>query len=92
MDIGPCDFVECVHEEPCDACGAASGLTVGSVYVVLEVGYWPISAFREAPGVILMKPPVPPGHAAFPLDWFRPIYRPKGDFLESLKIKELEPA
>lgn len=89
--IGPGDFVECVSAV--NTCHLPNGYAHGCVYVVEE-------CFREfgwdALNCVGMARPADIGsdQRGWPIEAFRPIYRPRADLIETLlaPAPEMEPA
>ena len=93
--IGPGDWVECIRTGDGRADHPGRGFTLGKLYCVREVSAknYPCPCGRTCGGLRFtnMKDPA--------IGWwsacaFRPIYRPKADFIEALKrpAPEQEPA
>ncbi len=82
--IGPGDFVECISEDMDD------GLRFGAVYQVTEImaeDHYPCNChFRIGQGGLRLKELPTREDQAWCVYNFRPIYRPKSEFIESLKI------
>ncbi len=78
--IGPGDWVECVDDDPCEVYGP-SGLIAGALYRVLGAKKCtdPNTGYVADALKVLVSPR---WHG---LKRFRPIYRPRADFIESLK-------
>ncbi len=79
--IGPGDWVECVYFQPHPMAPKAE-LVVGGVYQVEWVGE---GQYRGAPGGGLRVVDDPlPNDCGWRIEWFRPVYRPKAEFITSL--------
>lgn len=82
--IGPGDWVECISNgEDRPGCGGR-GYKIGALYVVSDVHLW--RGFAQINCVGRVRPeefglPNP----GWSIRAFRPIYRPRADFIESLK-------
>lgn len=81
--IGPGDFVECVNADPQFI--IPTGLSAGAIYQVQALtpprpGRWAVA------GLLLVGVRHPGNELGdYNPDRFRPIYRPRADFIESLK-------
>lgn len=73
--IGPGDFVECI-----DCRGRPDLVRVGAVYLVEDA-----DEYRGIPCLTLKGVVHPGGFRRVRADCFRPIYRPRADFIRSLK-------
>lgn len=78
--IGPGDWVECVAIVAPEEGGVRAGFVVGELYCVIEV----INHSDGVPGLEFSNAP-PSGVGGWHSEYFRPIYRPKADLIESLK-------
>jgi len=80
--IGPGDWVECVQTSTEKPLGQQTGFRLGGLYLVDEGGVTFGHAWLNCAG--MARP-----NCGFWRGWnaksFRPIYRPKADFIESLK-------
>lgn len=83
--IGPGDFVECVSVRT-ERGYLGARLTVGRVYVVEAAGVTPPGdTIPNVPWVRLVGVVSDPKTWGFRAALFRPIYRPRADFIEALK-------
>jgi hypothetical protein len=88
-DIGPGDWVECIHKEPSHL-EIPQNLTIGAIYQVCEVGLWAWWFERRLPALTLVGHPslIYQGKLArYAMADFRPVYRPSEKLIESLKTK-----
>jgi hypothetical protein len=90
-DIGVGDIVECVvNRLPTTL--PPRGLVVGSTYRVTAVGVTPRGDSEPGvPWVRLAEVAVRPDRWGFRASWFKHIYRPRADLIESLLHKASEP-
>lgn len=86
--IGPGDWVECVNDG-----GMPEIVSVGAIYLVEGVGPAPIS---HVPCLVLrgVRHPTAPENIGkwVAAEYFRPIYRPSSDLIQSLLQPVDEPA
>lgn len=83
--IGPGDWLECINDAPHSWFGIR--LTLGRLYCVERV--WSVNERNDVTEdqVSLVGVPLPSRQStgSWGIHRFRPIYRPKADFIESLK-------
>lgn len=83
--IGPGDWVECVQNRHPTTL-PPRGLIVGRCYMVSAAGVTPAHDVQPGvPWVRLVGVPDPAPKWGYRAAWFRPVYRPKADLIESLK-------
>lgn len=75
MEVGPGDWVECINTRD-----YADMIRVGQIFLVEEVGEARVPTCLALRGLRSRR-----GHKWARADSFRPIYRPRTSFLESLK-------
>lgn len=82
-DIGVGDWVECVSFKGEHVCGPITPIPPLAVRGVYRVAHIADGSYFEdgIPGIAIDD-----GGYYFEVDCFRPIYRPKSEFIESLKM------
>lgn len=93
--IGKGDWVECVDNRSRDYEGCEERLRLGGLYCVERADIAPCGD----PAIWLIEATAACPEQGFRLDRFRPIFRPRADFIEALKappkhapVRTVEPA